>query len=85
MQSEFSVPNFIINSPSAELHLSYLISLDLERKTKNFLHREEGSNFVEVKSLQVYIHYGSQSSIEYIATKGTGYKLPKIYYNAASK
>jgi hypothetical protein len=62
-------------------YLFYFISLDIHQHNKEFLTASDQESFVEIESLKVFIHYGAQSSIEYIATKGKGYRLPKILYN----
>ncbi|KAG8362530.1 ac146-like [Fopius arisanus] len=70
---------FILNSTSCELYVLYLIALDIDRRCRSFL-LDSGADkkFVEVADLQVFIHDGAFTSIEYRATQGHGYRLPRI-------
>lgn len=74
---------FLVHSESAELYVPYTVSLDLHRRYRHRLTAAEDDRFVEVKSLDVYVHYGAFCSIVYTAEFGRGYRLPRIVYNAS--
>lgn len=82
------VEPFIIHSRFANQYIAYLIAIDLHRNFKDHLYRPETtaqtpeSRFVEIESLQVFIHDGTYKSIEYRAVSGRGYRLPSIGHNA---
>ncbi|AQN78571.1 ACH96149.1 Ac146-like protein [Kallithea virus] len=74
------VDDFIIHSVNCNEFITYLISLDLHKHFAQHLIISEDSRFVEIESLCVIIHNGIYKSIEYRATSGRGYKMPRITY-----
>lgn len=78
------IDTFVVHSESVQLYIPYAISLDLHRRYKHRL-TEDGDDdrFVQVKSLDVRIHYGAFCSIVYTVEFGRGYRLPRIVYNAS--
>lgn len=78
------VETFLLHSESAQLYILYAISLDLHRRYNDRLTAEDGDDrYVQVKSLDVHIHYGAFCSIVYTVEFGHGYRLPRIVYNAS--
>lgn len=75
------VSTFLVNSKSSENYIKYLISLDLHRRYRNKLVNDSDDRYVEVESLQVYVHYSSFCPISYTVTFGRGYRLPRILYD----
>lgn len=77
------VDTFLVHSESVELYILYTISLDLHRRYKHLLvvPEDEDDRFVQVKSLDVHIHYGAFCSIVYTVEFGAGYRLPRIVYH----
>lgn len=74
---------FIVHSKSAKLYIPYTISLDLHRRYKHRLTEDEDDRFVQVKTLDVHVHYGAFCSIVYTVEFGHGYRLPRIVHNAS--
>ncbi|ACH96149.1 Ac146-like protein [Oryctes rhinoceros nudivirus] len=77
IENSIIVPPFVIHNSSCNEFILYLISLDLHI---NFLKHltPVDARFVEIQSLQIYIHDGPYKSIKYKAVSGLGYRLPLI-------
>lgn len=76
---------FILNSTSCELYILYLISIDISKNYNNLL-VESSDLFVEIESLEIYIHDSAFTSLEYRAVApGKGYRLPRIVYNKCNE
>lgn len=69
----------LVSSTSANLYFKFLISLDIHNTFPTVLTESlDDDRFVELQSLNIFIHDGAELSIEYIAKQGTGYRLPRI-------
>ncbi|ATZ81584.1 Ac146-like protein [Drosophila innubila nudivirus] len=79
------VDEFLIHSINCNQYIAYMISLDLHKHFAEHLYLSEDPRFVELKSLNVAIHNGVYKSIEYKATSGRGYKLPRIMYSESDE
>lgn len=72
------VDTFIVQSVSAEEYIKYMISLDLHCRHRDLLIEDSDVRFVQVRSLDVYVHYGAFCSISYSVIFGRGFRLPRI-------
>lgn len=73
------VDPFIIHNESCNQIILYLISLDLHINFLKYLNIcENDTRFVQVESVQIFIHDGPYKAIKYKVVAGYGYKLPLI-------
>lgn len=78
------VEPFVLNSSDCQVFILYLISLDITRTSPTFL-TPVSQTYVEVAGLDIVIHDGPFVSVSYSATRGNGYRLPRIYCAAAAE
>lgn len=72
-------PSFILNSVDCNVYVLYLIASDVERQCANFtIPLVDDSRYVEISKLELVIHDGPYTSLEYRVTRGQGYRLPRI-------
>lgn len=78
IENSFVVESFIIHNESCNAIILYLISFDLHANFLKHLTLCADSRFVEIKSIEIFIHNGVYKSIRYRAVSGHGYRLPRI-------
>lgn len=77
---------FLIHSTSCNEYLLYCISVHLHKHWAEFLNKSvDDPRFVEIESLELFIHNGSHESIRFKVHAGHGYRLPSINHNASDE
>lgn len=67
----------------SELHMLQLVSLDLHKRYGGFewFDRIRRKKYIEVRKVDLFIHYASYISFTYVVEFGEGYRLPSFVYN----
>lgn len=73
------VPDFIIQSTSADLYLTYHLAL-LTQQKNTFAVSTDDSRFVDTGPIDVRLHYGPVIAIEYNCQSGNRYRMPRIQF-----
>lgn len=79
------IDTFLVHSESAALYIAYLISLDLHGRYGDRLLADADDRFVQVRSLDVRVHYGAFCAVAYTVEFGGGYRLPRISHDASAR